>query len=235
MFKKIISNNLNMVNDYLNVQPLFSLFFKADIEKYGCESEVFTIWGDFENNKLNYLIGKFYDTLLLYSNDDITKSDEITKFIIESKINFNVMVGKTSLAEQIETIIPFSKIHKNYICELTKGNFKPISYNDIEIIKAELKHSNEIIKLLNSIEEFKGLMNQEIIKEFIKYGYTYIIIENNQIVSLVMCSAKTNSTANIGTVCTSLEYRNKGYASKSVSFLSNILLNEVERCIVNCN
>lgn len=231
MIRQLLEHDKDIINDYLSKNPLLSLFFSANINDYGIKGDIFNMWGLFENQNINCLIGKFHNVLMIYSNSDIINCKYIIDYLDKNNISFSTLQCEAKLAVQFENIIKFSKIHKNYLCELKKENFKPVNYNDINPIKADESHIYDIISLIDTIEEFKGLNDDHnAMKTLINYGYTYLIYKNSELISIAACNSKNKYIANIGLVCTSKNYRNKSYASKLLSFVCNEIFKYSNSC-----
>jgi len=230
MIKKIVYENNSIIKGYLDKNPLYSLFFTADINSYEYNNNVFSIYGNFENDNLTYMFALFYNTLLLYSNNDNICAEDILDYLDKNNITFSILKGKNTLTSQFIPYINFTVMHKGYLCSLEEKDFLPIGYDDVAIKKADLSHTERIIGLCNTISEFKGLMNEEIVKNSINYGHTYLIEENEQIVSMVLCNYINKNIANIGSLCTEPKYRNRGYATKLLSYICPKLLKESKLC-----
>lgn len=56
-------------------------------------------------------------------------------------------------------------MHSTLLCKLEKYNFKPLKCNDVNIIKATKENSDELMEFFNGINEYKGLMNIELLNE----------------------------------------------------------------------
>lgn len=230
MIRQLNSTDLTTIHTYLEVKPMYSLFFTADIADYGFDSHFFTLYGSFDNNELNCIFARFYQVLLVYSNSDTIPVQDILDYLDNNNIDFRIVRGQADLVKQFEDYMEFSTMHRTQLCKLFKEHFKPVDYSDVNIVKANSSHTEQIIGLCNSIEEFKGLMNEDSVGKFIEYGFTYLIFEDSQPVSMAMCSARNENIANIGTVATLPEYRSRGYASKLLSYLCEVLLNISESC-----
>ena len=236
MICKLTAKNNEQVMEYLQLKPSFSLFLVADIEKYGYESDVFTVWGAFEQRELQYVFGKYYNTLIIYSNIDELPVKEICHYLNSHGLNYNTLIGRRVLAEQFLQQVSFSKVYRNFFCELRPENFTPRINQQLTVTKAQLSQTTDILKLLSSIEEFSRLdFHQDALKAHIKDGGVYLIMEQGEIASLAMCSANTRKLANIGGVCTAKPYRKQGYASTVVSTISQDYLRQGLICCLGYN
>ncbi|MHC1684660.1 MAG: GNAT family N-acetyltransferase [Clostridiaceae bacterium] len=231
MIRKLATDDIIKIKSYLNKNPSFSLFLIADIDKYGFNTDIFTIYADFDNSEnINFIFGKYFDTLLIYSNKNYIDIEVIYSYLNDHSINFNVLIISNDFFEASINDAEFTHIHRTYCCELTKENFKPVD-NTVPISIASEDDSSKILSLFNSIEEFEGLdMTEEAIKNYIKDNNVYIIKEGNEIASFTMCTATTEVLASIGAVCTGKKHRGKGHASALVSHLSNTILNKGLKC-----
>ncbi|HAA37661.1 MAG TPA: hypothetical protein DCE00_02175 [Firmicutes bacterium] len=237
MIRRLTAEDHQQVQDFLQQLPTFALFLTADIEKYGYESSVFTIWGIFSHTQeLLHVFGKYYNTLVVYSNTDHYPAAEVCAFLSDQAIKYDTLVGRSILAEQFFAHLSFTDIYRNYYCELKPEHFTPLINEQLNVTKADLSHTEAILKLLTSIEEFSGLdFQEEAIKTYISDGGVYLLRENDEIASLAMCSARTERLANIGGVCTAKPYRQRGYASTVVSTISQTYLEQGLICCLSYN
>ena len=236
MICKLTAENNAQVMKYLQLKPSFSLFLVADIEKYGYGGDVFTVWGAFQQGELQYVFGKYYNTLVVYSNTDELPVKEICDYLNAHGIDYDILIGRRVLAEQFLQHDSFSSISRNFYCELRPENFTPLINQQLTVTKAELSQTADILKLLTSIEEFSSLdFHEDALKTYIKDGGVYLIMEQGEIASLAMCSAQTGQLANIGGVCTAKPYRQQGYASTVVSAISQAYLQQGLICCLGYN
>lgn len=237
MIRKLTIKDHQQVLNYLQVLPSFSLFLVADIEKYGYDGHVFTVWGVFNQaQELLYVFGKYYNTLVVYSNADDYPAAEIFSYLNTQSIEFDILLGRSILVEQFLKQLTFSNIFRNYYCELKQENFTPLVNPELTVTKADLAQTKSILALLNSIEEFpSSSFHEEALRTYIEDDGIYLIMEKDEIASLAMCSARTKQLANIGGVCTAKPYRRKGYASTVVSALSKHYLEQGLICCLGYN
>lgn len=237
MIRKLTMEDHQQVENYLQVLPSFSLFLVADIEKYGYDSSVFTVWGIFSHTgDLLHVFGKYYHTLVVYSNTATYPAAEVNAFLSDQAIEYDTILGRSVLVEPFLADLSFAQIFRNYYCELNRENFTPLINQAINVTKADLSQTKAILNLLASIKEFpRASFQEDALNTYIADDGVYLIMEDDEIASLAMCSARTAGLANIGGVCTAKPYRRKGYASTVVSALSKKYLEQGLICCLGYN
>jgi len=181
------------------------------------------------------VLGRYFDTLMVYTNDDDFDAEAAVRFIQENGIDFRVLVARDRIFDRLGAHMKFSEARRVYLCELTKKDFQPAG-TGIHTEVARKEDSGDIYALRCTIEEFKGFdLSFEAMRGVVEQGRTVIVREDGNIVSLAMCGAVTGKHANIGGVCTARLSRGRGYASQAVSDLSAMLLEEGFICSLTYN
>lgn len=222
MITELTNQHSMLLNIYLNKLPMYSMYFTADIQKYRP-----TIYGCFDNQHLCCIFTKIINTLFVYSTCDKIPVKEILDFLDNNSIDFYILKAREVHSKQFEKYISFSTKHSTLLCKLEKNNFKPIDYKNVNIIKASRANQDELIGFFNSVNEYKGLMNTELLNDGINNG-TYILYENQKIAGVAICNYYNRHIANISLLTTLPIYRGKGYGTRLLSYVCTQLLNVSE-------
>ena len=71
MFRKLNENDYTKTMDFLGKDPGLNLFQIGDIENYGFDSEIQTVWGSFnENEELTGVLLRYRDNYIPYFKDE---------------------------------------------------------------------------------------------------------------------------------------------------------------------
>lgn len=220
MIYKLTGKDQLAVQEYMAYKPLFSQFLNKIIDTYGYDTGFLKIYGCYNMQKeLTALFAVMANNLLIYSADDHIPAEEILNYLNENNISFMMIKGEEQLLKKFEDHIHFTTKYFTNFCKLDKKDFTPRYYGDITIEKAMDRDNADIVAFFNKVPEFKRLMNEESIKVYINYGYTYTVIDKGQIIAVAICNSINNRMATINSIATLPEYRQKGYGTKLLSYL----------------
>ncbi|MGN1318121.1 MAG: GNAT family N-acetyltransferase [Lachnospirales bacterium] len=220
MIIKLTGKNNLTVQEYLAHKPLFSQFLESIIKNYGYDTIILNVFGCYDENKnLVSIFAVMANNLFVYSDSDYIPAREILDYLNENSINFMMIKGEENLLKKFEKYINFTTKYLTNFCKLEKQSFTPKGYGDITIEKAIDRDNADIVAFFNKVPEFKRLMNEESIRVYINYGYTYTVIEKGQIVAVAICNSINNRMATINSIATLPEFRRKGYGTKLLSYL----------------
>lgn len=220
MIQKLIGESQLEIQEYMAHKPLFSQFLSSIIKNYGYDSGFLNIYGCYDTQKnIVSVFATLANNLLVYSNSDFIPAKEILDYIEENNINFMMIKGEEKLLKEFENYITFTTKYFTNFCKLEKKDFTPKYYGDITIEKAIDRDNDDLIAFFNRVPEFKRLLNEESIRLYINYGYTYMVIEKGQIISVAICNSINNRMATINSIATLPNFRHKGYGTKLLSYL----------------
>lgn len=220
MIYKLSGNDKMSVQEYMAHKPLFSQFLNSVIKNYGYDTSLLSVFGCYnEQKKLLALFATLANNLLVYSDNNNIPAMEILNYLRDNNIDFMMIKGEEQLLRQFESHITFTTKYFTNFCKLEKKDFTPKYYGDITIEKAIDRDNDDIVAFFNRVPEFKRLMNEESVKVYINYGYTYMAIENGQIIAIAICNSINNRMATINSIATLPNYRHKGYGTKLLSYI----------------
>lgn len=238
MFKlqKAVAKDLDDIFSFLSNDKLLNFFFIGDIKAFGLDAEFMPVFvNKDENNKVNCVILIYYETLLIYDPFNLITIEHLEKLVKK---------------HNIKTINISDKIFSHYAAYFEKNskvyevNHQELAYcdksiNDLdlsEVKRAEYDDLEQIVESRMKIDEFK-LLTSSYQKELESYQNSYkkgildpfIIKKDNKVVANALVAIKTNDSVLIGGVYCLNEYRNKGYATKTVVALTNHIINDEKK------
>lgn len=218
MITELTNQHSMLLNIYLNKLPMYSMYFTADIQKHRP-----TIYGCFDNEHLCCIFTKIINTLFIYSTKDEIPAKEILDYLNDHSIDFYILKAREIHSVQFEKYISFSTKHSALLCKLEKSNYNAVDCKDVNIVKATSANGDELMGFFNNVNEYKGLMNAELLNEGIGNG-TYILYENTNVAGVAICNYYNRHISNISLLTTMPAYRGKGYGTKLLSYACNQLL-----------
>lgn len=232
MISKLSGCDKNIIDEYLTRKPLFAQFWIDVINEYGYENGFLTIYSCSEKGNITGLFAILLNNLMLYSENDVLPTKEILTYLEDNNISFSIVKGEENLVKDFENYINFTTKYGTHMCLLERKDYIPVSYSDIIIEQAMDRDVDDIIAFFNQISEFKRFMNDEVVRLFINYGHTYMAIDKGKIVALVICNSISRKMSTISSISTLPTARNKGYATKLLSYICNSLLKISQSCSV---
>ncbi|MDY0235198.1 MAG: GNAT family N-acetyltransferase [Gudongella sp.] len=149
---------------------------------------------------------------------------EISNFL--GTINFKNLIGPNSYCSLIKTKNILTKSKKlTELCHLKSYKELETNYSE-DICLIEFNELYKVIEIYN--ETFKSFASIDVLQQRIltSRGRIVGIYDNSRLVSVAGTDFETDNASLIVGVATIPEHRNKGYATKLVKYLSNILQNE---------
>ncbi|HAX71972.1 MAG TPA: GNAT family N-acetyltransferase [Firmicutes bacterium] len=214
---------------FLGKQPGLNLFHIGDIENYGFDSEIQTVWGNFnDTGELNGVLLRYRDTYLPYFEGDEFDVTDFKK-IIDQAQHAKVIQGEKVIIEKFLTCFDEYKQKECYFCELVDDMRLQTFNHDIKV--ATPNDAKRILNLLMSIEEFDfgDRTSLESIQQKIedKSGRIYYIEnEVGEVICNVQTTAENSKSAMVVGVATHPNYRNLGLMSQALSKLCHDVLAE---------
>jgi hypothetical protein len=217
MVIKLNETHREALVDLLYLEPYLNSYIIADLENIGFHQEDVDYFGYFENGTLMSVL-MFYDRYGMYY-DRYNRMRKSFYRMIEDKHPFTIS-GSVECMKQLHASIKNPEITIMTLAVL-KESETPYTV-DRQIIELHTEnHFSMLYDLLVSIDEFNVSMKtkDEYIEEKVdlnKYGKTYGIIMDNQLVSTASILSETKQMAVINGVATKASYRHKGLASKLI-------------------
>ena len=225
---------------YVKREPEMNLFLIGDLENYGIESETVNVYLHEERDRWDFVILRFYQYFLLYSQYEDYNVEEAIAFLCKQKPD--CISGKTALLRRIAPAFPQWAIDSTYMsrCDHVEGagrlpdntqadtSNNMSAANDLIIRRLEDGDVPEAIDMLTDIEEFartykKDERDEQIkrMKDEMAQGSKVTVggFLNGRLVAVASTSAENSESAMVVGVATVKEHRGKGYASAVMTAL----------------
>ena len=211
---------------YVKKEPEMNLFLIGDLENFGVESETVNFYLHEERDRWDFLILRFHQFFILYSQYEDYNAEEAIAFL--GRQEPDCISGKTVLLKRIAPAFPQWTLESTYMsrCDRTEGRERQME--NLAIRRLEKEDVPEAIDLLSDIEEFSRTYKKEEKAEQINRMKDEMIqgskaavggYLNGRMISTASTSAENSESAMIVGVATAREFRGKGYASAVVSAL----------------
>ena len=230
MIRKCNEQDRAQVMQLIGKRPAENLFMIGDIEAYGFESDIQTVWAQFEGEQLIAVMLLFNANHILYSEGEYDAKG-FAEIILTSKGRFEV----SGLQEVVNQIRPYIHLEtyrdvETYYAKCEKLAYSIEGNNYSDVVKLQREDYEENIELLVSIPEFVNgnfSVENRVRAEKDKTGRTYIIRDAQGVMtSSATATAENSQSAMIVGVGTRPGYEKRGYATKVVEKLTADLLSE---------
>ena len=230
MIRKCNEQDRAQLMQFISKRPAENLFMIGDIEAYGFEHDIQTVWAQYEGEELIAVMLLFTSNHILYSEGEYDAKG-FAEIILTYKGRFEIS-GLQEVVKQIRPHIPndtYRDVETYYAkCEKLAYSIEENDYSDV--VKLQPEEYEENIELLRSIPEFKNgnfSVESRVRAEKDKTGRTYIIRnEHGVMTSSATATAENSQSAMIVGVGTRPGYEKRGYATKIVEKLATDLLSE---------
>lgn len=211
---------------YVKKEPEMNLFLIGDMENFGVENETVNFYLHEERNRWDFLILRFHQFFILYSQYEDYNTEEAIAFLSEQTPD--CISGKTVLLERIAPAFPQWTLESTYMSRCNQAESGPEQLGDLVIRRLEKGDVPEAIDLLSDIEEFSRTYKKSEKEEHIRrmeeemaQGSKAAVgaFLNGRMISTASTSAENSESAMVVGVATAKEFRGKGYASAVVSAL----------------
>lgn len=216
---------------YVRKEPEMNLFLIGDLENFGVESETVNFYLHEERDRWDFLILRFHQFFILYSQYEDYNADKAIDFLKKQR-EPDCISGKTVLLERIAPAFPQWKINSTYMsrCDCAGGDAgnSQGEPENLVIRRLEKEDAAEAIDLLSNIAEFARTYKRDELDEQVRrmeeemdQGSKAAVggFLNGRMVSVASTSAENSESAMVVGVATVSESRGKGYASAVVQAL----------------
>lgn len=108
---------------FLSKNPGLNLFQIGDIENFGFDSDIQTVWGSFnENDELNGVLLRYRENFIPYF-EDLDFNVEGFKSIIKTNDCAKIISGEKVIADQFTDCFEQAEVREMYFCELIDDSF----------------------------------------------------------------------------------------------------------------
>lgn len=193
---------------FLSKNPGLNLFQIGDIENFGFDSDIQTVWGSFnENDELNGVLLRYRENFIPYF-EDLDFNVEGFKSIIKTNDCAKIISGEKVIADQFTDCFEQAEVREMYFCELIDDSF--LEEVLVEIKEASCEDARRILDLLVTIEEFSGTFRStdEICRKIESRSGRVYFIENEakDVVCNVQTAAENSKSAMVVAVATHKDY-----------------------------
>ncbi|RXK17909.1 GNAT family N-acetyltransferase [Macrococcus sp. DPC7161] len=227
MIRKLTQADHENVMTLVSKKPAENLFIIGDIEIYGYDNDIQELWGEFEGSSLNAIMLRFGTNFIPYAEGAFDALGFANLFLQHEKgIELS---GLKHIVDQLAAYIPYERIRhidtyyaecKTLLIEESTEHIEPLQPKDyaenVEMLRSipEFLHSDAFTVESKEREVRDGL------------GRTYVMFEDDVMVSSASSSAENSMSAMIVGVGTRPGYEKRGYATKVVYQLTKDLIEE---------
>ncbi|MDF2699442.1 MAG: family N-acetyltransferase [Haloplasmataceae bacterium] len=227
MLKKVNSETLNIMFDYVKKEPSINLFIIGDVEQFGIDVDFQEVFLQYDDNNITACVLRYYQNVIIYSHVNHFNVSEIIDLL--NTFHFERINGKKAV---IDKILPhlnnIKEVTQCYFCELNDALHLKKTILDISVATIDdLPKILELLKLVNF--HSSDFLESNTRKLTNKAGRIYFLINNDMVISSASTSIETSVSAMIGGVTTHFNHRNLGKASQVVSKLCFDLLKESKK------
>lgn len=228
--RKLTERDRKQVMDYILKEPEFNLFFIGDIENFGFDNKDVELFASDSDTGYDYLLLRYLDNFLLYSDHMDYNVREAAEFISEA--NPKCINGKSDIVEKLLPYLPDWFSEKTFLSRLNAVKSFPVMADGTEVRRLTPDNASDIVALYLQIEEFRDLYSNDAnsIKQvrlnLENGGHSYGVFRNGELVSVASTGAENSVSAMVMGVATLPEARKRGFASYLVAKLCGDFLNE---------
>ncbi|BAQ11944.1 acetyltransferase, gnat family [Bacillus sp. OxB-1] len=230
MIRKLTEADRRNALQFVSERPAENLFIIGDIEVYGFDNPIQTLWGEFaESGHLRAILLKFIDNYIVYAPGEFD-AEGFAKIMNEDR-DFKFLSGIESIIRQVALYLnkqPADPRILHYAkCEQADRLQKVPSH--IEVKRAVPDDAERIVEQLGGVPEFAtSTFDVERNRETLRNGSgrTWYNEKDGQIISSASSTAENSQSAMIVGVGTLPEHQKQGLASYCMSVLCKELLNE---------
>lgn len=238
MIRTIMSEEYTFVKELIRKDIFQNVYMYIDINLYGYETDKIKTWVLESDKHIKAVIYMYYSSIQFFQSMDLNCDDiaELSRFICDLKPE--MVSGKVEPIEKI-----FRELNGEYEISngviMTKDKESEVYKFDI-CEKAGLDDCGEIAGLICSDDSIGGHYTVAILEEQLRDRMensgcrSFVVREDDKIVSHAATYAEISELAVIGGVVTDVNYRRKGFAEKVISTLSNELIFEKKIPILYC-
>jgi len=229
MIRQLQETDRQDVLSYLEEDHSLNIFIIGDIENFGITTDFQTVYAEFdeENNYQSVLL--FYRKNAVFYSKKKYFNPAYIPYI--KALNPTIINGAEHLVALIAPHFPNLTMKPMYFSEAKTFNEKD-NYEDLDIVRLQTKkQASDLYDMLSTIEEFH--ITRETKESFIQSkletlgtGPTFLVYEDDIIISTVSVTAETSKTGMVIGVATLPSKRGRGLASKLMTKLMEEYFNK---------
>lgn len=229
MVRKCQEHDREALIKYLGREAVYNTFLLADIAEFGFDKDFQTVYIDEVQGEIRGVYLRFYQNLLLYTNDKKINEPFLNKLL--SGFTPQVIMGRMEEIQAVSEMLDGYTMNVKELYLLHSGaqltDQKDDTLNSFRMQKAVQEDAEAVFEFLQSMPELKQLYtSRQMIEDRIckNSGVHYLIKENDKIIAHANSTAQSDYTVMIGGVATAPEYRGRSLAGQIVSRLSREIL-----------
>lgn len=237
MIRKIMTADHEVIKDLIRRDIFQNVYMYIDINLYGYESSKIKTWVLESNEKIKLIVYMYYNSIQLFQAEDLTDEEISDAVRFVSELKCEMISGKVDLVRKM-----FVEMSGGYA--ISEGVI--MTYADCALAsagiceKASLDDCGEIAGLICSDDSIGGHYTVEMLEEQLRDRMensgcrSFVVWEDDKIVSHAATYAEISELAVIGGVVTDINYRHRGLAENTIRTLANELVFEKKSPILYC-
>lgn len=227
--ERIFESDKEQVLKYLSNEPYFNIYMFGDICKFGLESDDVKIFVDCKE-KIHCVLMDFRGDFVIYSMDNNFEVTQFSNYIMSTKDYAECCVsGKGSTIDILSNKLPEKKSRTTNLAVLENFTYLEYGAKHLPVKKLDCDDAKELLKLLNSIDEFKSKYanypEEKVVRDM-ENGRVFGVFDGPDLIASAASTAESALCAMITNVCTHPKYRRLGYAEKILCVLIKSMLED---------
>ncbi len=230
--------SLSQIMDYLHEDLVYNVYILGDIHRYGMNSNRITLWADYCDHRVNYVVMRYMDSFVISPIRDTVDTDSLMQ--IFSEVNIRCISGCSNTIEKIKPMFDRYVIDENRLLTLDSDTHLGIGANNCKVAKLDPCDRTLIQEVYLDNEEFKekykgesGLRRiEEIFSNGSYYGY---IDDNDRLIAVACISADSGDMGVLDGVAVRDSSRFRRIGSTLVSTVCSEEIEDKRLIITYCN
>lgn len=213
---RLTNSDIPRVLSYIEAKREYNLFIEGDIEQYGLQSDIVTMYA--LGDDWDSLVLRFYNNFIVTTNKSRCDIASMADFLQQQSIL--CLSGEESLLMQLVPYFPTAKFQGTYLCRLDKRNHTPVEGRESEVVRLHGSDAKAVVELYKLIDEFarpylehEETKLQETASNLDGAGLAFGMFAHDKLVCVANTTARSKSGAMVIGVATHPDYRGRGYAS----------------------
>lgn len=214
---------------YIANEPEMNVFIYGDIENFGVDTEVVSIFVHEREGDWDSLVLKYHDSYIVYSQKEEYEVTPVVKLLKERQIE--CISGKLSVIQPLTEYFPEYQIDRTYLCRCNEMKLGVHTLENAVIRELTVNDVEELIAFYALIEEFaktyvgrEEKAKEQEISNLEHGGKNVGVYVDGKLVAVAGTSASNSISAMVVGVATHPQMRGNGYAKAAVTKLCEIEL-----------
>ncbi len=227
MFERIDGAQEQLLRTYLSLEPAMNLFLQGDLENFGLDGEIFTVFANVRpDGSWDSIACRYRKDFIVYSTEDSFDVDALVDFLKEQPA-IRMISGKYSIVSQLANWYPSWRLRDTTMCRCTELLGSDVDVASATVRKLGAGDADAMFDLLVSIPEFASAYTgrgrqavvDEIVLDLTQTGMGYGAFVEGQLVCSAYTSAQCSTGAMVIGVGTDIRFRHRGLARAVVRSL----------------